>query len=217
MFKSIPTLLSVTVLLILSQASTSPGISPPDSNSVNTAIAQTIIVGLTQSATAFVPTAIVESPTLPFTLTPELPTLTPTTTLSPAPVFGVTPVVPQISVSVPTNCRVGPGRVYDRVGALLLGEVAKVVGRNPAGDYWLIRNPNRNNEFCWLWGEYATLTGNLNVLPVYTPPPTPTPMPNFAAFYLRKETCTGWWVDIELENTGGVSFRSISLTVQDTV
>ena len=218
MFKSIPTLLSVTVLLILSQACTSPGISPPDSNSVNTAIAQTIVVGLTQSATSFVPTAIVESPTLPFTSTPELPTLTPTATLSPTPVFSATPVVPQIRVSVPTNCRVGPGRVYDRVGALLLGEVAEVVGRNPESNYWLIRNP-RSDGFCWLWGEYATLTGNLSVLPVYTPPPTPTPTPNFAALYRGIDVCTGrgWWVDIELKNTGGVSFRSISLTVRDTI
>lgn len=216
MSKSIPTLLSVTVLLILSQACTSPGILLPDSNAVNTAIAQTIVVGLTQSATAFVPTAILESPTLPFTLTPELPTLTPTATLSPTPVFTATPIVPQISVSVPTNCRVGPGRVYDRVGALLLGEVAEVVGRNPEGNYWLIRNP-RSDGFCWLWGEYATLMGNPSVLPVYTPPPTPTPTPNFAAFYAGKDTCTGWWVDIELENTGGVSFRSISLTVRDTI
>jgi hypothetical protein len=103
------------------------------------------------------------------------------------------------------------------VGALLIGEIAEVVGRNPTGNYWYIRNPDQSNGFCWLWGEYATLTGNTSVLPVYTPPPTPTPTPNFAAFYAGKDTCTGWWVDIELENIGGLSFESVSLTVRDTV
>jgi hypothetical protein len=215
MLKSTPTLLLVTVLLVISQACAAPGILPSDPNSANTAIAETIVVGLTQTATSFAPISFVESPAP--TLTPEVPTFTPTATLSPTPVFTSTPVIPQISVSEPTNCRVGPGRVYDRVGALLVGEVAEVVGRDPVGNYWYIRNPRDSNGFCWLWGEYATVTGNINVLPVYTPPPTPTPTPNFAAFYDGKETCTGWWVDIELENNGGVSFQSISLTLRDTV
>ena len=215
MRKSAPILLLVTVLLIFSQACTVPGISTSDPNSMNTAIAQTIVVGLTQTAGAVIPIDMVNSP-IP-TFTPELPTFTPTATLSPTPAFTATPVIPQISVSVATNCRVGPGKVYDRVGALLLGEVAEVVARDPIGNYWYIRNPDQSNGFCWLWGEYATVTGNISVLPVYTPPPTPTPTPNFAAFYAGKDTCIGWWVDIELDNTGGVAFRSISLTVRDTV
>jgi hypothetical protein len=126
-------------------------------------------------------------------------------------------VIPLISVSVATNCRVGPGKVYDRVGALLVGQVAEVHGRNSDGTYWYIRNPSANGGFCWLWGEYATLSGNFAALPAFTPPPTPTPMPNFDASYDGKDTCVGWWVDIELDNTGGVQFKSVSLTVRDTV
>src|SRR5687767_4187927 len=155
MLKSAPTLLLVAVLLVISQACTVPGISTFSPNSVNTAIVQTIVVGLTHTATSFVPISIVESP-IP-TFTPELPTFTPTATLSPTPVFTATPVIPQISVSTPTNCRMGPGKVYDRVGALLLDEVAEVVGRDPVGNYWYIRNPRDSNGFCWLWGEYATV------------------------------------------------------------
>ncbi|HEX6270954.1 MAG TPA: SH3 domain-containing protein [Anaerolineales bacterium] len=217
MLKTTLRLLPVSVLLILSQACA--GVSAPDANSINTAIAQTIVSGLTQTASAVAATTSTpESPTAAQTFTPELPAFTPTETLTPTPIFTSTPVTPQISVSVATNCRVGPGRVYERVGALLVGEVAEVIGRNPTGNYWYIRNPRQANGFCWLWGEYATLTGNTGALPVYTPPPTPTPTPNFEAFYVGKETCTGsWWVDLELENTGGISFRSISLTVRDTV
>jgi hypothetical protein len=214
MLKTIPILLSVVILLVVSQACTLPGISTSGPNSVNTAIAQTIVVGLTQTAGAVIPIDIENSPTAAQTFTPELPTLTPTETLTPTPVSTYTPLIPQISVSVATNCRVGPGKVYDRMGALLVGEVAEVVGRNPVGNYWYIRNPDQTNGFCWLWGEYATLTGNTSILPVYTPPPTPTP--NFDAFYDGKDTCVGWWMDIELENTGGISFESISLAVRDT-
>jgi hypothetical protein len=101
------------------------------------------------------------------------------------------------------------------VGALLVGEVAEVVGRNAAGTYWYIRNPDSSTGFCWLWGEYATLVGNLAALPVYTPPPTPTPTPAFDVIYSGLETCAGWWVDFRLENTGGVTFRSVSITLRD--
>ena len=90
-----------------------------------------------------------------------------------------------------------------------------MIGRLTDRDYWYIRNPNDSNGFCWLWGEYATVTGNFAALPVFTPPPTPTPRPAFDADYDGLETCTGWWVDVNLTNTGGLTFESLSLTVRD--
>jgi hypothetical protein len=181
-------------------------------------VVQTVFAGLTQTAGPVIPITGLESPTPTFTQTD-----TPTPTLSPTPLFSPTPLTPLISVSVPTNCRVGPGKVYGRVGALLVGEVAEVVGRDPTGNYWYIRNPDATNGFCWLWGEYATLAGNFAVLPVFTPPPTPTPTatstpaPAFRASYAGRDTCVGWWVEIELKNRGASSFTSMSLTVKDTV
>lgn len=212
-----PILLSATILLLaLSYGCGVPGVSTPDPGAMETTVAQLIVIALTQTAQSQPITPIViPSDTPPFTFTPEPPTLTPTETLIPTPIFTSTPAVPQISVSVATNCRVGPGRVYDRVGALLVGQVADVIGRNNTGNYWYIRNPSRNTEYCWLWGEYATLAGNTSALPIYTPPPSPTPMPNFEADYGGKETCVGWWVDIDLYNSGGIGFRSIALTVRD--
>ena len=216
MLKSNPILFLAAVLAIVSLACVLPSTVTPDPNFINTAIAQTIAAGVTQAASSNVP-IILESPTITQTFTPELPTLTSTETLTPTPVFTSTPLVPFISVSVATNCRVGPGRQYDRVGALLVGEIAEVYGRDPTGAYWYIRNPDPGPEFCWLWGEYATLVGNVDILPVYTPPPTPTPAPDFEAIYVGKDTCTGaWWVEFELENTGGIQFKSISLTIRDT-
>lgn len=221
MRKPIPFLLSVTVLFVVSLACAVPNMPAPtqDPNFLGTAIMSTMISGATQTALAGVPVAIVDSPTPwpTFTLIPELPTITPSATLSPTPVFTSTSLVTLVSVSVATNCRVGPGKVYERVGALLVGEVAEVVGRSADGNYWYIRNPRQSNGFCWLWGQYATVTGNFAALPVFTPPPTPTPMPNFKAAYGRLETCNNsWWVDIRMTNTGGVVFQSLSLTVRDT-
>jgi hypothetical protein len=102
--------------------------------------------------------------------------------------------------------------------------VAEVVGRHSTRDYWIIRNPDRPGELCWLWGEYATLTGNPSALPEFTPPPSPTPSPtatpspDFDISYNGLESCagTGWWVDIELENNGGFPFNSLAMTVRDT-
>lgn len=211
MSKSTPIVLSVVLLLLVSVACAAPTVTvyTPDANVLGTMVAQTLAVMATQTAQAFIPG--LASPTV----TPELPTLSPTQTVSPIPIFSSTPSVPLISVTVATNCRVGPGQAYDRVGALLVGEVAEVFGRNPNGNYWYIRNPDSSTGFCWLWGEYATLVGNVAALPVYTPPPTPTPTPDFDVTIAGLETCAGWWVDFRLENTGGVTFRSVSITLRD--
>jgi hypothetical protein len=213
-----PILLTVTVLLILSMACVLPSVPAPtqDLNALGTMVMATMVSGATQTAQAVIPIEMVDTSTPIPTSTPELPTLTPTITLTPTPVFTFTPTVPQISVSVATNCRVGPGKVYDRVGALLVGQVSEVVGRSQLSNYWYIRNPNRPEGYCWLWGEYATVTGNVGALPVFTPPPTPTPMPSFYAVYERLDNCTGWWVEIELVNDGGLTFESVAVTVRDT-
>ena len=213
MSKSTPIVLSVVLLLLVSAACATPTVTvyTPDANVLGTMVAQTLAVMATQTAQALIPISGLASPTI----TPELPTLSPTQTVSPIPIFSSTPSVSLISVTVATNCRVGPGQAYDRVGALLVGEVAEVFGRNPNGNYWYIRNPDSSTGFCWLWGEYATLVGNVAALPVYTPPPTPTPTPDFDVTIAGLETCAGWWVDFRLENTGGVTFRSVSITLRD--
>jgi len=203
--------------LIAALACTSPtiSVSTPDANLMGTTIAQTVVAALTQTIQPLIPDTGAGSPTNTFI--PSPPTLTPTATLSPTPLFTSTPLVPQIMVSVATNCRIGPGKVYDRVGALLIGEVAEVFGKDATGAYWYIRNPDKSPEYCWLWGQYASLAGNLAGLPIYTPPPTPTPMPAFDVAYNGLETCSGWWVDIKLTNTGTIAFASVSIALRDTV
>lgn len=108
---------------------------------------------------------------------PEAPaTDTPTPSLTPSITPTHTPSVPMVSVSANTNCRKGPGIVYDNLTALLVGEEAEVVGKyTPTDpDYWIIK---KDSVTCWLWGEYATVDGDTANLPEMIPPPTPTPSP----------------------------------------
>ena len=194
----------------------------PAPNLADTQLAEMINSALTVTAQARVPTLAlitIPSATPPVTATPMLPPgmATSTATLPPFSLFTPTPGVPQISVSLATNCRVGPGKIYDRVGYLQVGQVSEVYGRNSAGNYWYIRNLNDKTAYCWLWGEYATVSGDTSALPVYTPPPSPTPAPSFIASYAGKDNCAGWWVDMRLENTGSVTFQSVAITVRDTL
>jgi hypothetical protein len=215
------------VLSIATLACVLPAMALPDADAISTSAAQTVIAGFTQTAFLSTQFTAIQSPTLTFTPAPSTftptQTLTPTQTYTPTLVVSATSIVPYIYVSVPTNCRSGPGKVYLREGALLVGEIAEVFARDPTGRYWYIHNPDSSGEFCWVWGEYASLSGNTSLLPIYTPPPTPTPTltptpsPNFAASYSSLDDCSGWWAQIKLKNTGSISFKSMGTIIKDTV
>lgn len=115
--------------------------------------------------------------------------------------------VPLISVSVDTNCRNGPGTVYNWIGALLVGEEAEVVGQSEDGQYWIIENPNQAGT-CWLWGNYASVTGSTDALPQYTPPPTPTPTSTPTPAFDWEGTWTTYAV-----STGGTETFTLTVTV----
>lgn len=90
------------------------------------------------------------------------------------PILTATPSIPQVTVSTDTNCRTGPGVVYDNIGALFVNQVGTVVGKNSQTGYWIINNPGKTGT-CWLFPQYATVTGNTANLQEYSIPPTPTP------------------------------------------
>lgn len=157
--RSKPTLIALNALLAAILACNLPSaqspVRPPDL--AGTITAQAII--LYQS-----------SNTPSFTSTPELtatPSLTPTVTLT------STPSVPQVSVTSATNCRTGPGTVFDLLYTLQPGQAAELIGKDTLDDYWVIKMPSGGT--CWLWGQYAVVSGNVAALPEVPPPPTPTP------------------------------------------
>jgi hypothetical protein len=138
-----------------------------------------------------------ETATATLTLQPSE-TATATITLTP------TLEKPMVRVSVDTNCRTGPGKIYDWIGALLVGEQAEVVGQTLSGEYWIIKNPDLAGT-CWLWANYATVTGPTAALPQFTPPPTPTP-----AFYWA-----GSWTTYLGDEGGPYQPYLMSISVDD--
>lgn len=227
---------SILTLLLASLACAIPGL--PDPNAVSTAAAETVVADLTMNAKAFV--TFTPAPTETMTLTPTLirPTARPATeTFTPFPTITGTPATEtptvtltftsapldvEISVSRPTNCRTGPGKAYEIAGTLMVDETADVLGQDPTGDYWYIPNPDPGVEFCWVWGEYATFTGNSLLVPVFTPPATATssattvPSLNFRLKGNGLESCDGvWWLKIEITNTSEYAFSSLKIEMYD--
>jgi hypothetical protein len=124
-------------------------------------VAATLAAAFSQTAQAAPPTA-----TATMTSTPE-PTATATATTTP------TPEEAFASLTANTHCRTGPLAIYDLIATVLSGQQVRVLGRNLAGDYWYVTAANGRD--CWLWGRYAQVSGDTSHLPVFTPPPTPTP------------------------------------------
>lgn len=204
----------VSILVLAILACNLPVATAPTSDlgAAYTAAALTVAAAVNQT---LVPSLTAPPPPPASSTSLPLETFTPLPTLSPIPFFTATSSVPLISVSVDTNCRVGPGKVYDLVGGLYVGQVAEVYGRNASNNYWYIRLPGNSSTFCWVTGQYASIVGNTAFLPIYTPPPTPTPMPSFELSYAGLDSCVGWWVELKLDNTGPMAFKSMSLSIKD--
>lgn len=219
------------LLLAMLACSTTPPVAPIQTVDLNTAIAQTAGAAMTQTALVLPPATetFTPLPTLTATLT-ETPTLVPTFT------FTATVQIPMISVSVATNCRNGPGKVYGYEGALLVGQTVEILAAESTGNYWYIHNPETDEDkYCWVWDEYATIVGDTSILPIYTPPPTPTATltsvatatsavtatknpssGSFVVSYNNLDTCnTNWRPDFKLRNNGAISFQSFNLSIKD--
>ena len=210
---ALPALL-LFALMACNLPQTSPAATSTAPPGVNTIVALTFQAVETATAAAPAPPSPLP-PTSPPTLPPTA-TLTPTLTLTPTVTLTPTPSTPHISVSVNTNCRTGPGDVYPRVGGLLVGQSAEVLARDPSGLFWYIPNPQRPGQSCWVWGQYATITGDTASLPVFTPPPTPTPVPAFVLKRVTAMSCNGPLAFfIEISNTGQVVWESVRLDVYD--
>ncbi len=221
-------ILSVGLILITSACGT--GIDEGafqdalDTAVAETGTAQAQDIQRTKGAEVAISPSETSAPTntsLPDTPTPE-PTFTATMEITSGadegtvlPEFSLTG--PAVQVSVDTNCRSGPGKVYTYLGGLLVGEEAVIVAKDPSGAYWYITNPDLEDGYCWIWGAFAVISGNTAPLPIYTPGPTPIPGPNFSVGYREVESCGGaWQVEFEIFNNGVLRLESISAFVQDT-
>ncbi len=137
----------------------------PDSEVVDLAAAGTVAAASTETAAAAPPTT--QAPEA--TDTPEPPSPTPTITLT------ATLEPARASLTGDTNCRTGPLVVYDLITTYPEGKLLDITGRSASSDYWYVSDPDQPSRECWLWGRYAEVRGEVTAVPVFTPPPTPTP------------------------------------------
>jgi uncharacterized protein YraI len=157
---------------------------------------ETLQAGLVQTAAALTAIAPFEKP-VPQFVAPvvQVPVEQAPVAAPPAvqPAHSFVPVsqtgLPVVTVSVNTNCRSGPARAYSMLGWLLVGEQAVVVGHNQRLNYLVIQNP-RGEGNCWLWGQYATVFGDLNTVPHVEFPFTTPGVPVTGPAYLSVSVIT---------------------------
>jgi hypothetical protein len=165
--------LAIMLMLLSCSLLTSPTVqvSPPQEPVINveTAVARTLAFdsAVRTAVAANLPPPVSQG--LPPTVQPQAPTIQ-----SLAPTVEPTQGPPSISVSIDTNCRKGPSTIYEDISYLLVGKTSEVVAKYQNGSWWVIKDPNNPGQRCWVWGQYASVTGNWQNLPEATQPPTPT-------------------------------------------
>jgi hypothetical protein len=151
-------------------------------------------------------TATVAALTAQPTATQPPPTVTRTITPTPTLEFV------EVEVSLSTNCRTGPNIAFDYVGALLVGERTQVVARTDVPGYFIVNNPDRPGQTCWLWDRHATIYGDPTRLPMVESPPTPTPSPASVAGWVFIDTNSNGKHD-DSEKDDGISGVKLVLLV----
>jgi endonuclease YncB( thermonuclease family) len=72
------------------------------------------------------------------------------------------------------NLRTGPGVNYGIAGTLASRTPSRVIGRNSAGDWYVV---TLNARQTWVYSSVVTVSGNCSNLSVIQAPPPPTPQP----------------------------------------
>ena len=71
-------------------------------------------------------------------------------------------------------CRDGPTKEYKILAYFNAGTVLNIVGKNRAGNSWVVENPvNRRN--CWIFGGLVDVIGDTGLVMIVNPDPPPTP------------------------------------------
>jgi len=191
-----------TLLLLSLSCSLVGGLSSPQSTQEMdpTAVAQTMDAQIDQ---ILLPTQQALLPKGTFSV-PQYETSTPEPSL--------TPIPPTISVTVDADCRYGPGTNYPTVGTLRAGQKVLLHGKNMTNDWWLIDNPGRPGEFCWVGGQNAQFEGDQVAIAVVA-----LPSVYFTAEYYTHQDCEG---EEEVEtyifivrNTGSTTLESGTMTL----
>jgi hypothetical protein len=195
---------AVETLQALSQERTQqapPPTSPPSPTSAPTA------------TFALAPTS--GEPPITATEATLIPSLTPLASPSPIPISTSGFVLLRIIGLEATNCRTGPGPLYEIVGYLNKDQEATAYGRNDASTWWYITHPTRDGEFCWVWAQTTEVIGETANLEIITPSPIPITT-SFTASFDQVNVCGSARLFIfRIENTGTQTLVWANIQVKD--
>ncbi len=100
----------------------------------------------------------------------------PTSINTPTPTYSA----PMLTLRDATNCRTGPGVAYEIIVTYPVAQSLEILGRYEPGNFWLVRSSDSPTGSCWLWGEYAEVSGSYWTAAAVTPPSMPTLGPLYA-------------------------------------
>ncbi|MCH7479777.1 MAG: SH3 domain-containing protein [Chloroflexi bacterium] len=124
---------------------------------------------------------------------------------------------PTATVSKDTNCRGGPNTIYNVIKVVTVGEELEVVGQYPDGPYVIV--DLGNGKQCWLWLEYASLTGDISGLLAFSAPAPPVvvitstsaPSSPLALSHYGYNECGNkvYMVVVAVQNNSSEAFQSV--------
>ncbi len=125
--------------------------------------------------------------------------------------------IPSVTVSKDTNCRGGPSINYEKIVVITAGIAVDIVGRHIDGPYVIV--DLGGGKECWLWLEYATISGDISELPAYSAPPPPvvvitstsTPSSPLTLSHYGYNECGSkvYMVVVAVQNNSSEAFQSV--------
>lgn len=96
----------------------------------------------------------------------------PPPTLTETPSATSTPSLPpEITLTLNSNCRLGPSSFYNIVDQITSGQVLPVSGQSEDNNWWQVTNAT--NRKCWIFYENAEPNSDFSALPIEYGPPLP--------------------------------------------
>lgn len=150
-------------------------IATPACNLSSNSAAQTVTAAMNQlTETAKAAPTGTNTPAPTATSEPTLPPPPPT---QPAgePLDTVEPAAsaPTVTALENTNCRMGADPIYPITGAIIKNMQADILGTNENKGWWLIADPAKAGQNCWVWGQTMQVTGDTSAVPYVPSPPLP--------------------------------------------
>jgi hypothetical protein len=210
--------MGLALFLLLAGCSNLPAGTPD----IAATIAMDVSIAQTSAAiqTSMAGTEMGVNPALPT----ETPTLNPQSQTTPTSQFTTTPDFASLTLTRDTYCRKGTSSSSPAVSLLTAGQSAEIIALNPTRDSYYVVDPLHSNSQCWVWGQYATVIGDMQILPVFTSMPTatatftPTPASGFSVSYVNTENCgADYAFRYLIKNTGKVTWQSLQIVMTDTL